>query len=107
KCACAQFGLNEQWTDSANIDCYLIPIEKDYKENSAGKYFMAVAKVPAINNTKEDPLLYLHGGPGIATLGNIKSYVQSSTWRLMRENHALIFFDYRGTGFSQPDLCND
>src|SRR5690606_32266871 len=43
----------------------------------------------------------------IATLGNIKSYVQSSTWRLMRENHALIFFDYRGTGFSQPDLCND
>jgi hypothetical protein len=48
---------------------------------------------------------YLHGGPGIATLSNFPRYLKSKTFSKLRQNHALVFFDYRGTGFSEPVLC--
>ncbi|MDQ3015531.1 MAG: alpha/beta hydrolase [Bacteroidota bacterium] len=60
---------------------------------------------PSLHHSKEKPLLYLHGGPGIATVENVPRYLQSKTWKLLRENRAILFFDYRGTGFSEPALC--
>ena len=50
-------------------------------------------------------MLYLHGGPGIATLSNLPRYLKTKTFSLLRQDHALIFFDYRGTGFSEPSFC--
>lgn len=107
QCPCAQIGINEKWADSNKVSCYLIPVDQAYQQTSGKKFSLAVAKVSSLNKTKEFPLLYLHGGPGIATLGNLPSYLKSSTWKLMRQKHDLVFFDYRATGFSQPDLCND
>ena len=70
-----------------------------------GKFYLAVLVAPSINKTNESPLLYLHGGPGYATLGNVPRYLKSKTWELIRENRSLVFFDYRGTGFSEPKIC--
>ena len=107
QCPCSKIGLDERFADSNNVNCFLIPVDKAYKQASGGSYFLAVAVAASQNKSKEFPLLYLHGGPGIATLGKLKSYLKSPTWKLMREKHDLVFFDYRGTGSSQPALCND
>ncbi len=105
KCACAKIGLNNSWADSNKISCYLIPVSKNSLKPSNKKLSLAVVVAPALNKHEEEPMLYLHGGPGIATLGNVPRYLQSSTWKLIREKRSLIFFDYRGTGFSEPELC--
>ncbi len=107
QCPCASIGINENWADSNQVNCFLIPVDKAYKQTSEGKFYLAVAIAASTNKTKEFPLFYLHGGPGIATLGNLASYLKSPTWKLLRQKHDLVFFDYRGTGFSQPNLCND
>lgn len=104
-CACSKIGLDPQWADSNNISCYLIPVLRNSVKPTDGKFLLAVALVPAINKSTESPLIYLHGGPGIATLENVPRYLKSETWKLLRENRSLVFFDYRGTGFSEPDLC--
>jgi pimeloyl-ACP methyl ester carboxylesterase len=67
---------------------------------------LAVAVAPALNKVTADPLLYLHGGPGIETLGNLPRYLKTKTFTLLRQDRGMIFFDYRGTGVSTPALCN-
>jgi len=104
-CPCNKIGLNATWADSSKISCYLIPVEKDNAKSSVEKFYLAAVVVPPLTTTNEAPLLYLHGGPGIATVENIPKYLKSKTWKTLREKHSLVFFDYRGTGFSEPALC--
>jgi pimeloyl-ACP methyl ester carboxylesterase len=105
KCSCSKIGLNAAWADSNRISCYLIPVFRDVSKPAMGKFYLSVLVAPSINKTNESPLLYLHRGPGYATLGNVPRYLKSKTWELIRENRSLVFFDYRGTGFSEPRIC--
>ena len=107
KCPCSKIGLDSSWADSNKISCYLIPVLKETSNPSNGKFYLAVASAPPLHKTKQPPLLYLHGGPGIATLENVPRYLQSKTWKMLREKRQIVFFDYRGTGFSEPVLCKD
>lgn len=106
RCDCTKFGLDSIWADSNKVSCFLIPVYKNVEASGSGKYLLAVVIAKAIHDTKQPPLLYLHGGPGIATIGNLKSYLKSPTWKGLRAQRDLVFFDYRGTGFSDPELCN-
>jgi pimeloyl-ACP methyl ester carboxylesterase len=105
KCPCSKIGLDARWADSAKVSCYLIPVPKKSSQPRKGNYSMAVAVASSVNKTDQQPVLYLHGGPGIATLENLPRYLNSRAWKLIREKQHLVFFDYRGTGFSQPALC--
>ena len=105
ECPCGEIGLNAVWADSNKISCYLIPVSRDATDPSKGNFNLAVLKADALHNTNEQPLLYLHGGPGIATLENVPRYLESKTWIDIRKDRPVIFFDYRGTGFSEPALC--
>ena len=49
-----------------------------------------------------DPVIYLDGGPGVATLENIPVMVE--VFELLFPNRDLIFFDQRGVGRSGPEL---
>lgn len=72
-----------------------------------GVFSLAVVKAPATGKAGKEPLLYLHGGPGIATISNVPRYLNSAAWKLLRQERPLLFFDYRGTGNSEPELCAD
>jgi len=106
ECNCSKIGLDSVWADSNKIKCYRIPVERNYSKPRGQQYQLAVAVVPGLNNGPPEPLLYLHGGPGIATLGNLRRYLGLKTFTLLRQDRSLIFFDYRGTGFSEPVLCS-
>ena len=105
KSPCSKIGLDSLWADTNEISCYLIPVSKNISKTANGKFLLAVAVAPSLKKSNEEPLLYLHGGPGIATLGNVPRYLESKTWKLIREKRSIIFFDYRGTGVSEPNLC--
>jgi len=105
QCDCSKIGLNSHWADTNKVSCYLIQVPKDASKPEGEKFSIAVAFADALTKTKEPPLLYLHGGPGIATIENIPRYLQSQTWKVIRKKRSLLFFDYRGTGFSEPALC--
>ena len=107
KCPCSKIGLDSKWADSNKVSCYLIPVLRNISNKAKSKFYLSVLVAPSLNKTNEKPLLYLHGGPGIATLENVPKYLKSKTWTLIREKRPLIFFDYRGTGFSEPALCTD
>lgn len=107
KCPCSEIGIDSLWADSNKVSCYLIPVQRDVSKKSSGRFNLAVLVAPAVLKTNETPLLYLHGGPGIATLENVPRYLKSKTWDLLRQERSLVFFDYRGTGFSEPVLCPD
>ena len=51
---------------------------------------------------KADPVIYLDGGPGVATLGSVQYMVEAL--RPMYPDRDLIFFDQRGVGLSRPEL---
>ncbi|HLG38673.1 MAG TPA: hypothetical protein VI461_03355, partial [Chitinophagaceae bacterium] len=105
KCPCSKIGLDSLWADSNKVSCYLIPVLKKTSNPSNGKFYLATVLTPSLKRSNEPPLLYLHGGPGIATVENVPRYLKSRTWKLLREKRPIIFFDYRGTGFSEPILC--
>ena len=104
-CDCSAFGFSTTWADSNKVSCFTIPVPRNSLSPESGHYSLAVVVAKALENTKQLPLLYLHGGPGIATVENVKRYLGSPTWKLLRENRDILFFDYRGTGFSEPSLC--
>ena len=104
-CDCSKIGLDPIWADTNKVSCYLIPVERNYSAPRGNKYFLAVAVVAGLSLAPKEPLLYLHGGPGIAALSNLPYYLKTKTFSRLRQNHALIFFDYRGTGFSEPNMC--
>lgn len=107
QCNCSEVGIDSSWADSSDVVCYQVPVSQNANSDSSSKkILMAVAVVKASGASPLEPLLYLHGGPGISTLSNVKRYINSPAWKLIREKHDLVFFDYRGTGFSQPDLCS-
>lgn len=105
-CECSKFGIETIWADSNKVSCFRIPVAKNAAAPDSGEYSLAVVIAKATQDTEQSPLLYLHGGPGIATIANLKRYLKSPTWGLLREQRDLIFFDYRGTGFSEPELCD-
>jgi pimeloyl-ACP methyl ester carboxylesterase len=104
-CNCSKIGIDSIWADTNKVSCYLIPVEKNFSEPRGENYLLAVASAPSLSSSPKESLLYLHGGPGIATLSNLPRYLKSKTFSLLRQDHDLVFFDYRGTGFSEPVLC--
>ncbi len=106
QCPCTEIGIDSVWADSSNVSCYKIPVNQTHGNNKSGKVYIAAIRAEKTSTSSGDPLLYLHGGPGIATLDNAERYLNSTHWKTLREEHDIILFDYRGTGYSEP-LCED
>lgn len=87
------------------VECGLVSV----RESSSSKSRMidlAVVVARAKNpDPKKEPVLYLHGGPGIATLDVMPRAMKGKSWPLFREDRDIIFFDQRGTGRSKPQIC--
>lgn len=65
--------------------------------------------VAVIKSTAEsphpDPLVFLSGGPGDPSVVSVPRRIDNPFWNRYRSNRDLVFFDQRGTGFSEPRFC--
>jgi pimeloyl-ACP methyl ester carboxylesterase len=83
---------------------YLIVPEDRADPANSRTIRLAVAVFPARNEpAAPDPLIYLDGGPGGATLENAR-FLWGSLYGPLAEDRPVILFDQRGVGLSEPAL---
>jgi Predicted hydrolases or acyltransferases (alpha/beta hydrolase superfamily) len=107
ECDCSTIGIDGSWAKENNVSCYTALINMIYNDPDKGTKEIAFIKAKSSENTDLDPILYLHGGPGNATLDVAQKYLSNPFWKKLREKHDIVMLDYPGNGFSGPYLCQD
>ncbi len=83
------------------VTCGYLTVPEDRAQPDGNTVELAVAIIAARSaNPDPIPVIYLEGGPGDAPLIDTDTFL---TYPVV-EDHTLILFDQRGTGFSQPSL---
>src|SRR5690606_30107195 len=104
---CAFKDVPAEWAAQHRIDCgwLSVPESRGKPDSRTLRLWVAIARAEAADR-RDDPLLYIHGGPGYATVDYFFPYFpQSKTWPAFRRTRDLVFFDQRGTGRSGPAFC--
>ena len=107
--ACAFKDVPAEWAAQNRVDCgWLTVAESRGKPDSRRlKLWVAIARAESPDKS-EPPLLYIHGGPGYATVDYVFPYFpKGKTWPAFRKTRDLVFFDQRGTGRSGPAFCKE
>ncbi|MFN8530092.1 MAG: alpha/beta hydrolase [Anaerolineae bacterium] len=96
------FDETDCWFPSIQgVTCAVLTVPEDRTQPNGTQVEIPVAIVsPLSSNPDPVPVVYLEGGPGGATLYSIDSFLNHP----VRQDHTLILFDQRGTGFAQPSL---
>ncbi|NWF70856.1 MAG: alpha/beta fold hydrolase [Chloroflexi bacterium] len=83
------------------VTCGYLIVPEDRRRPDGATVELAVAIIrPRRANADPVPVVYLEGGPGNAPLIGLDAFLSEP----IVENHTLILFDQRGTGFSLPSL---
>lgn len=109
KAACAFEGVPANWATEHRVECgwLHVPESRDRTDSRMLRLWVAVAKADRVARAG-DALLYLHGGPGFATVDYFFPYFpKSTTWTALRRTRDLVFVDQRGTGRSDPRFCKE
>ncbi len=95
-----------EWLERERIECgYLIVPERwDVAGGRRLRIAAAVARSTS-ESPRPDPVVFLAGGPGGSTLASIRAVVASRPRRSLLSERDLVFFDQRGTGYSEPEFC--
>ena len=104
---CAFRDVPADWAARNRVDCgwLQVPESRGKAGSRILRLWVAIARADA-EPGREDPLLYIHGGPGYATVDYVFPYFpQSKTWPAFRRTRDIVFFDQRGTGRSGGRVC--
>lgn len=85
-------------------ECGYVAVPEDHSDPDGPTILLHVAIFKSLNPSEErDAVVYLSGGPGESALEGLQ-FTFGLTFDELIQNHDLIVFDQRGTGFSQPAL---
>ena len=101
---CAEIGI-EPTPELKPIQCGWLDAPESWGASSNRRVKIAVAIAKATGTARADPIIYVHGGPGIAAVERLPIAMGKQSWPPLRINRDIIFFDQRGTGRSSPRLC--
>jgi pimeloyl-ACP methyl ester carboxylesterase len=88
------------------ITCGDLIVYENRDDPSEGTLRLAVAILESTSDAPApDPLVFLMGGPGGATLDRMPWRATHPFWNQYRATRDVIFYDQRGTGFSEPTFC--
>jgi pimeloyl-ACP methyl ester carboxylesterase len=105
RAACDFKDVDATWPATHRIECGWLHVRQSRgtADPRTLKIWTAIARA---DKPSGDPLLYIHGGPGIGTVDYFFPYFpKSKTWTGFRADRDLVFFDQRGTGRSDPKFC--
>ena len=86
-----------------NIKFGYINVPQDYNQEDNSYYKLAFAVVKAKDTTTiKSPVMIFQGGWGMTNLNWIYAYANNFPIK----DRDLILFDYRGSGYSEPQLCD-
>lgn len=96
------------WGTQNRVDCgwLHVPESRGRTDGRMLRLWVAIARADAPAGQRAEPMAYVHGGPGFATVDYFFPYFpKSTTWAGMRQDRDVVYMDQRGTGRSQPGLC--
>lgn len=104
---CALEGVPPDYETKHGIQCGWVTVPRSAETSEDRTLRLWVARIRGSGpDPRVEPVLYINGGPGIATVDSIVPYLdESKTMALLREGRDLILFDQRGTGRSEEKLC--
>lgn len=106
---CAFKDVPADYEKSHRVECgwVTVPRRHDRPEGKAIRLWTARIKATG-PKLSDDPILYINGGPGIATVDEIAPYLDEIKFvSLFRQTRDVILFDQRGSGRSEEALCPD
>lgn len=90
----------------SQVKCGFLMVPENYNEPEAKYISINFAVLPAIDNSQnKEPLMFLAGGPGQAAV-ELAAHIISG-FAEIRKTRDIILVDQRGTGLSQPMLCDE
>ena len=90
------------------VDCGELVVWENRDHREEGTLRLAVSILRSTGeNPEPDPLVFLSGGPGGRSVVHTPSRAGSEFWSRYRESRDVIFWDQRGTGYSDPDFCEE
>ena len=104
---CGLQGIPADYEQKHGIKCgwVTVPLRHDTADGKPIRLWTARVRGQG-SERNDDPILYINGGPGIATVDSILPYLEEGkTIRLLRQGRDLILFDQRGSGRSEETLC--
>jgi pimeloyl-ACP methyl ester carboxylesterase len=85
------------------VECGTVTVPEDHSRPGSPSLQLPVAIVHSVGeNPAPDPVLFIDGGPGSRTLDVMSFWLEFISPLL--ETRDVVFFDQRGTGYSQPAL---
>jgi len=86
-------------------ECGWLTVPEDREQPGNGRRVrLHIARFASTNTSPpDDPIIYLDGGPGGATLDALQ-FSFNQVWLPLLADRDLVFFDQRGTGLSEPSL---
>lgn len=90
------------------LECGVLVVPEQH-ENAGGRTLeLAVAVLRSLSSDPApDPVVFLSGGPGGSSVEFVPGRARSAFWQRLRQNRDLVFFDQRGTGYSEPEFCTE
>ncbi|MBI5289006.1 MAG: alpha/beta fold hydrolase [Chloroflexi bacterium] len=91
--------------DETNVRCGFVEVPEGRSDSSSRRIRLAFAVLRSTAQAPDTPLLVLDGGPGGSTLqGIFPGWFTADFAAPLQSARDLVFFDYRGTGLSEPDM---
>jgi pimeloyl-ACP methyl ester carboxylesterase len=97
------FSLEPEITAQFNPECGRLVVPEDRSDPESKEINLAVAYFHSPNTTSNDiPVVFIEGGPGVSALKPLQFTI--TRFLPLLQDHDVIFYDQRGTGFSLPTL---
>lgn len=97
-------GVPADFERQNGIECGWVAVPRDERSGKSIRLWTAIVRATGPDK-KADPILYINGGPGIATVDSVGPGVTGTTMKMLRADRDIILFDQRGSGRSEEALC--
>jgi pimeloyl-ACP methyl ester carboxylesterase len=88
------------------VRCGWLVVPQNRAEPEGKQVRLAVAVLKSTSATpRPDPIVFLSGGPGGRSVEYMPQRTKSAFWNRLRAERDVIFYDQRGTGYSEPAFC--
>ncbi len=100
------FDASPQILEQARCGWLTVPERRDTVGGRTLKLAVAVIRSHS-PDPAPDPVVFLSGGPGGGSVEHTPGRVLHPFWDRLRQDRDLVFFDQRGTGYSEPAFCRE
>ncbi len=108
--AACPFKLGPGEVDGQNVACGYLVVPEEHAHPAGRTIWLAVATVKSVGaQPAPEPIIVLNGGPGQGSEGFLAGFLSDRLpLKALLDRYTVVFFDQRGTGYSQPSLaCPD